>query len=186
MMLDEGPRPISNMNPFDRAFERLVGHEGGFQADPEDRGNWTGGNVGKGQLKGTKYGISAMSYPHIDIENLSLDKAKSIYFNDYWRPVIHKEYPDTILFDLFDMAVNSGVKFANKTLQRALIVEPDGVIGPKTLAAVARIDPLILSNRLNAERLMAMTGMNTFSTYGRGWVRRVAQNILDANELGRI
>ena len=64
---------------FDQAFERLIGHEGNFTNDKDDRGNWTTGIIGKGQLKGTKYGISAMTYPQLDIKNLTLDQAKQIY-----------------------------------------------------------------------------------------------------------
>ena len=42
------------MSIFDKTFERSMGHEGGYQCDPKDRGNWTGGEVGKGVNKGTK------------------------------------------------------------------------------------------------------------------------------------
>ena len=31
---------------FDKAFDRLIGHEGGFTNDSRDAGNWTGGKVG--------------------------------------------------------------------------------------------------------------------------------------------
>jgi lysozyme family protein len=44
---------------FDAAFIRLIDHEGAYSADPRDPGNWTGGRVNAGQLKGTKYGIAA-------------------------------------------------------------------------------------------------------------------------------
>ena len=43
---------------FDEAFKRLIGHEGRFTNDRNDRGNWTTGIIGKGQLKVTKYGKS--------------------------------------------------------------------------------------------------------------------------------
>ena len=44
---------------FDEVFARLIGHEGGYSADPKDPGNWTGGRPGVGKLLGTKYGIAA-------------------------------------------------------------------------------------------------------------------------------
>ena len=46
---------------FDKVFNRVIGHEGGFQNMHHDRGNWTGGKVGEGELKGTKFGLSAMT-----------------------------------------------------------------------------------------------------------------------------
>jgi lysozyme family protein len=63
---------MATHDDFLRAFELLVGHEGGFTDDPRDTGSWTGGNAGAGQLKGRKYGISAASYPNLDIKNLQL------------------------------------------------------------------------------------------------------------------
>ena len=55
---------------FCAAVQVIIMHEGGWQHDPRDRGNWTGGEVGRGECKGTKYGISAASYPALDIEIL--------------------------------------------------------------------------------------------------------------------
>ena len=52
---------------FDAAFARLLGNEGGFDDDARDRGNWTGGRIGVGELKGTKYGVSAAAFPDLDI-----------------------------------------------------------------------------------------------------------------------
>lgn len=126
---------------FDKAFEVLIGHEGGFTNDPKDRGNWTTGVVGKGQLKGTKYGISAMAYPNEDIKNLTLDRAKVIYRADFWDKVLADQLPEVVRFDLFDVAVNSSVVRAIKFLQRALGVSEDGRIGPATVAAARAADP---------------------------------------------
>ena len=41
------------------ALDETWGHEGGLSLDPNDRGNWTGGKKGSGELRGTKYGIAA-------------------------------------------------------------------------------------------------------------------------------
>lgn len=40
------------MMTFDKAFNRLIGHEAGYSNDRRDPGNWTGGKVGIGTLKG--------------------------------------------------------------------------------------------------------------------------------------
>lgn len=85
------------------AFERVVGHEGGFGADPKDRGNWTTGIIGQGQLNGSKFGISALSYPNVDIRNLTLDQAKAIYKRDFWDRGKADQYDPAISFQLFDI-----------------------------------------------------------------------------------
>ena len=61
---------------FDKAFDRLIGHEGGFTNDSRDAGNWTGGKVGVGKLVGTKFGLSAATYPTLDIKNITIVEAK--------------------------------------------------------------------------------------------------------------
>lgn len=162
---------------FDQAFERVIGHEGGFQDDPRDRGNWTTGIIGQGELKGTKFGIAAHSYPHLDIRNLTLDQAKAIYKRDFWDRARGDQMDGAIAYQLFDMAVNHGNGNAIRMLQRALDVADDGIVGPMTLGALSRGTVPDVIKRLNAERLHFITKLSTFDTYGRGWVRRVADNL---------
>jgi lysozyme family protein len=166
---------------FDQAFERLIGHEGGFQNDPRDKGNWTGGKVGVGQLKGTKFGISAMTYPGEDIENLTLERAKLIYARDFWSKAGIDLSPDGMRFDIFDTAVNSGAKRAVQFIQRALGVADDGVIGSVTALALSQIDPYRLLARFNGHRLDFLNdNPELWATYGRGWAQRIAENLIGA------
>lgn len=163
---------------FNEAFERLIGHEGVFSTDPNDRGNWTSGRIGVGSLKGTKYGISAAAYPHLDIINLTLDDAKTIYLADYWKQVRADELPVWLRFDAFDAAVNSGPAQARLWVQRAVGAVADGKIGPKTLACAHRADPGMALLRFNGHRLNDMTDMPGWKTQNRGWARRIAKNQL--------
>lgn len=167
---------------FDDAFTQLVGNEGGYTSDPTDRGNWTTGTVGYGKCLGTKYGISAMAYPGEDIPNLTLDRAKTLYQRDYWGPAGCDAVPDALKFDLFDMAVNQGVKPAVKALQHAVGQTEDGVLGPHTLQAIQATPADRLMFRFDAARLIAYTDLDDakWSHFGRGWVRRVAANMMRA------
>ena len=67
------------MSAFEQAFAIVVGHEGTFCAERRDPGNWSGGAVGKGELRGTRFGISAAAYPTEDIANLTCAAAERIY-----------------------------------------------------------------------------------------------------------
>jgi lysozyme family protein len=163
---------------FDKAFELLIGVEGGFTDDPKDRGNWTSGKIGVGTCKGTKYGLSAMSYPSLDIKNLSLDQAKEIYKKDWWSKLKLDLLPSEISYDLFDTAINSGISNAVKILQKTVGTKEDGVIGNNTISLVQAQNKDKLSARFNAHRLLFMTDISTWSIYGKGWARRVAHNIL--------
>ncbi len=162
---------------FDEAFERTMGSEGGYKADRADRGDWTSGQVNKGQLKGTKWGISAMSYPDLDIKNLTRDEAKVIYEKDWWDKLGLDKYPTGMAYQLFDTAINSGWHNAAEILQAALGVKQDGNIGPVTLAKFKTVDTSDMLMLFLAARLEFMTNISTWGIYGRGWARRIAQNL---------
>lgn len=168
--------PVDSIT-FDEAFKRLIGHEGGYSTDRRDPGNWTGGRVGVGTLKGTKFGLAANTYPNLDIKNLTLAQAKAIYKKDWWDKLGADGMHSAIVFQLWDFAINAGKSRAIKELQQAVGVPADGIIGPQTLAAVNSHDlnDVILS--LTAERLKFYTSLSTFKTYGKGWTNRVADNL---------
>jgi lysozyme family protein len=165
---------------FDKAFSRLVSHEGGFTEDPKDPGNWTGGKVGVGVLKGTKFGIAANTYGHLDIKNLTLEQAKAIYLADFWD-ILGAAHP-AIKFQLFDAAVNHGQSNAIRILQRAVKVGDDGEWGKVSQAALDAMDYQDVLLRFLAYRLKFWTALQKFDTYGRGWSNRCAENLLLAAE----
>jgi len=165
------------ISPFARAFEVVVGHEGGLSLDRADRGNWTSGTVGVGELRGTKYGIAAHVYPDLDIRNLTLAQARGLYYRDYWLPMRGDDLPEPIAVEAFDAAVNHGVRQATRLMQRALGVADDGYIGPVTLGAARNIAPARFVARFNGERLMFYTDLKTWPAFGRGWTRRVAAQL---------
>lgn len=159
---------------FDEAFDRLIGHEGGFSDDPKDPGNWTGGRVNVGTLKGTKFGIAANTYGDLDIENLTLAQARGIYYRDWWLKAGAGQMDAAIVFQLWDFAVNAGMSTAVRALQRAVRVADDGSIGPMTLRAVRAMAVTDVLMRFTAQRLRFYTSLSTWGTYGKGWTNRVA------------
>lgn len=128
----------SPISTFDRAFAIVLGHEGGYTADPMDPGNWTGGAPGRGECRGTNWGISAASYPDLPIRTLTPDQARAIYRRDYWDRVRGDRLPPSLALLVFDAAVNCGAGRAARWLQGALGVAQDGVVGEITIAALAR------------------------------------------------
>lgn len=103
------PEPTTEQQKWDLAYEFVAKWEGGFQIDRYDKGNWTGGKVGVGELKGTKYGVSAASYPNLDIFNLTREEAKDIFYNDYWRKSNAYVYDWPMALFIFDSAILHGV-----------------------------------------------------------------------------
>jgi len=154
-------------------YDRLLRHEGGFTKNPKDRGNWTGGQVGVGELKGTNKGISAMSYPDYDLEHLTEDEIREIYYRDYWQRIKADEIPQPLDEFLFDFAVNSGASAAAVSLQGALGVLQDGVIGPKTLGAFKGKDLHPVLRQVFVDRAMIFALSPVDKLFGRGWFARL-------------
>lgn len=164
-------------NNYNKIFKRVVGLEGGYQNLHHDRGNWTTGKVGYGMKRGTKYGISAMSYPNLNIRSITLSDAKHIYFSDFWKPLQLDKFKFSMQFQIFDAAVNHGKKRAILLLQKAVGATPDGIIGPRTMRAVGVLDENDLLMLYVGERLKFYTELKTFTTFGRGWVKRMSHNL---------
>lgn len=153
------------MTGFEAAFDRLMGHEGGYVNDPDDPGGET------------KWGVSKRSYPDVDIKTLTREAARDIYRRDFWDRVHAERLPDGVAFQLFDFAVNSGIETAVRALQRALGVADDGWWGPASQAAADARSASDMIQLVLAERLDFMTRLKNWPQHGRGWARRIAQNL---------
>jgi lysozyme family protein len=150
---------------FDPAFDFMLPHEGtAYVCDPRDPGG------------ATKYGISQRAYPDIDIENLTLDGAKTIYQRRYWLPIYERIMSQECANKVFDMSVNMGTHESHKLVQRACGVTADGDFGPATLAAVNATDPDALLNNIRGQAVefyMNLVAQRPSSAkFLKGWLRR--------------
>ena len=150
---------------LDQALRHLLGNEGGFVDHPKDPGGAT--NFGITQRVARARGYQG------DMRNLPLATALAIYEKDYWAPIKADQLPEHLRFHVFDAAVNSGPGQAIKWLQRAAGVTQDGVIGPRTLSAASMVTPA----KYSAIRLRFMTDLPAWATFGKGWARRIADNL---------
>lgn len=164
----------SNAQDFDRAFRIIVNVEKGLSKDPKDAGNWTGGKPGSGQLKGTKYGISAATYPNEDIENLTLDRAKALYRRDFWDAAQCGLLAWPLNLAVFDGAVQHDPNDARRLLQRAIGAAVDGRLGPRSLAAVAAVgDAAEAAALYMRQRIAYYRSLRGWADYGDGWTNRL-------------
>lgn len=115
------------------------------------------------------------------MRDMPQEVAKDIYRRKYWRPWMDT-LPYSVAFQVFDASVNSGERQTAKWLQRAAGVKDDGVVGPVTLEAVGKADPMKMAALFCAERLEFLTALPTWSTFGKGWARRIAGNLRKAVE----
>lgn len=155
---------------FQVAIEEVLRNEGGYVNHPSDPGGET------------NFGITKRTYPHLDIRNLTVQKAKEIYYQDWWlKGPYERITSQAIATKVFDTAVNTGAKRAFIFLQQACNnighkLAVDGVIGPKTLAAVNASKCQLLLAELKKEQLAYYTGLvakrPSLGVFLRGWTNR--------------
>jgi len=156
---------------FDEALKAILHHEGGFVNHPKDPGGMT--NLGV-----TKKVWEEWVGHEVDektMRGLTPEIVGPMYKVKYWDKVKGDDLPAGVDYVVFDAAVNSGPGRAAKWLQACVGVEPDGGIGPKTLAAVASFDASQLVEDYAKRRLSFLMDLQTWDTFGKGWGRRVAE-----------
>lgn len=130
------------MAKFENVIDKVLVNEGGYVNDPKDRGGET------------KFGISKRAYPNVDIKNLTIDEAKAIYKKDYWDKIKGDEIKDELVaYEIFDTAVNMGVRTSSKLVQMVVGSHPDGIIGPKTLEKINNMDVELLVSKFRLSKI---------------------------------
>lgn len=168
---------MANERGFDRALPHVLIHEGGKVDHPKD----PGGRTNKGITQRVYNAWRAKSnLPARDVYQIDDMEVAAIYRFQYWDAVQGDALPEGVGYVVFDGAVNSGPKQSIKWLQRALgslyTGNVDGVMGALTLQAVAGVNDMdALIGRIIDRREAFLRALKTFSTFGRGWMRRIAQ-----------
>jgi lysozyme family protein len=191
------------MSNFNRAIENTLKFEGGLVNNANDPGGVTNYGIS------LRWAVAEMKSAGDDLADLldvdddgdmdaddirSLDEAtaKQIYRIGFWD---RYHYDRIVAFPVsekvFDMTVNMGPRQSHRNLQRALRsvgekVEDDGLIGPRTRAAVNRAHSACLVAAMRSEQAgfyrMLIARNNSlrkegihvpdFRVFKDGWLRR--------------
>ena len=166
---------------FELALAEVLSHEGGFVNHPRDPGGMTNLGVTKRVYE------EWIGHPVNEaiMRGLTVDKVRSLYRAKYWLAARCDDLPAGIDLCVFDFAVNAGPSRAVRFLQRLVKATEDGVIGPKTIAAVSKrvtaggVAPLI--REYQDARRVYYRRLPTFDAFGRGWLRRT--DLVEASAL---
>lgn len=162
---------------FDKCLAHVLASEGGWVHHPSDPGGET--NLGVTRKVWEEWtGVKGA-----DMKALTPEMVTPLYKAKYWNKVKGDALPTGVDLCVFDFAVNSGVHRGASFLQRMVGAKEDGVIGPRTLAAVNAEEQDVLIRRYCDARLKFLQGLHTFATFGRGWTARVQKVEKDALEM---
>lgn len=157
----------------------MLKSEGGFVNHPSD----PGGMTNLGVTKATWENWVGRESDEAEMRGLTPEKVEPLYKKKYWDAVRGDELPPGISYLCFDFAVNAGAGRSIKTLQTAVGVTPDGGFGPMTMAAVQAVDPIELIERFSQAKEDFYRSLNTFATFGKGWLNRVADVKVKASSM---
>ena len=132
----------------------------------------------------TKYGISTRANPDINVAALTRPEAKKLTYDRYWKPYRYEEIPQWAAHLAFDTMFNAGPGNGARVVQRALVasgvpVSVDGGFGPKTRAALNKVNKNIFIDNYKRELLKYYTDISKRNEANRrslpGWKNRVKE-----------
>ena len=166
------------LSNWDKSFNMVIAHEGGFTNDQRDKGN----RLPDGREGCTMWGCTQANWEKYightvtqdDMKAWKKEDVKPLYKRDYWDAVRGDDLPNGVDYAVFDFAINAGPAAARKMIQKALRVTPDGVFGPATLKAIQGANGLDLLKKFSNNKEEFYKSLDNFPTYGKGWLKRVA------------
>jgi lysozyme family protein len=164
---------------WQQAFEQMLASEGGYVNHPSDPGGMT--NLGVTKRVWEEW-VGRESNEK-EMRSLTPEMVAPLYKRKFWDACKCDELPTGVDYLVFDFAVNAGPGRSAKILQTAIGVTPDGGIGPITLAAVKAQDPVELIEKFSQAKEDFYRSLNTFETFGKGWLNRVADVKVKASSM---
>ena len=156
---------------FEQCLALVLKSEGGFVNNVKDPGGMTNLGVTKAVWE------NWVGHPvtEADMRALGPKDVAPLYKANYWDKIGGDSLPLGVDYATFDMAVNSGVNRAAKTLQQVCGVGQDGQVGPATISAAEEANGREVATRICEARLAFLQGLPTWPTFGKGWGARVAR-----------
>jgi lysozyme family protein len=159
-------------NNYVIALQHVLKSEGLWSDNPADPGGAT--------MKGITLAVYRewKRNPHISKDELRVipdEEVYNLYKELYWNKVQGDNLPAGVDYAVFDAAVNMGVGRAAKLIQEASGVTADGVLGPASLSAIQKADAKELIEKFSGLKENFYRSLKTFDTFGKGWLRRVAE-----------
>ena len=145
---------------FDRALAFVLRWEGGYSDHPEDPGGATNMGITQGTYDAWR---KRRGLPPRPVREITREEVAAIYRERYWAPLGCDKLPADLALMVFDCAVNQGPAKARELLERSG--------GDWRVLAALRLEHYTSLVKL-------------WSTFGRGWSRRLADCVRTCAQLG--
>ena len=150
---------------FNKCVDVVLSHEGGYVNHPSDPGGET------------NFGICKKYFPDEDIKNMTVERAKELYYLKYWLPMNLFGIEDEMaVLHIFDHGVNAGRYTAIRMAQRIAGVKEDGLCGPITRAGVNGYRGNFVKMYMEARKTYyndLVERKPELNIFLRGWINRV-------------
>lgn len=144
----------------------VLKHEGGYVDHPKDPGGATNLGVTIGTLRAWR----GRPVTKAEVKALTVADVTPIYRQNYWLAVGADALPVGVDLAVFDPAVNSGPARAKQWFAKA---------------RAGGDDPVGLIRRICDARMGFLQALRTWSSFGKGWTRRVADIRARAEAMAR-
>lgn len=165
---------MPSSTPFETGLELVLQLEGGVSNHPADRGGLT--KYGVTQATFNEWQLRMRGYVAKSVVDATLPEIRSVFHDLFWIPGACDVMPLKLAIVQFDSMVQHRPKSAVKLLQRALWVDVDGEIGPKTREAARNADPgaayaLLTLRRIHYRGIVDQNPSQ--EVFLKGWMNRV-------------
>lgn len=175
------------LSNWEKSFHLVISHEGGFSDDPRDNGN----KLPDGRPGSTMLGCTQANWEnfigrkvtHDEMRRLTKEDVKPLYKKNYWDAVMGDVLCAGLDYAAFDFAINAGPSRSRKLIQKSLGITADGIFGKQTLKAIKESNGADLIEKFSKEKEAYYRSLADFQTYGKGWLRRIADVKHSATQL---
>lgn len=176
------------MSSFDESIKVILAHEGGWVNHPSDPGAETNFGIStliikRENITAEELGIAPNTmFKDGYLKPMKVDNAKALYKKLFWDRYKYGNIIDqAVATKVFDCAVNCGPGRSHKMAQKAVNacggnVTVDGLLGPKTFAAINAIDPVVFvrafANEMRSYYNSIVAVRPSLKVFIKNWTRR--------------
>jgi len=136
------------MAEFNLAFKKMLGHEGGYNNDPDDLGKETYKGISRANHKNwqgwsqiDKYKGNSDFPAILDADARLQKEIEDFYRRNFWSPLNADQISNqAIAASIFDFSVNVGIVTGVRLIQSIVGTKADGLIGEQTLKRINTLD----------------------------------------------